>query len=101
MPWYFSKVSRAEQPARSDPGKQGGCRPRLGGRGLGTGALALAGLGRLRRRGLGADLPGLERVQPLGQPAALARRGVLVDRALGGDLVEADDRRLQSLFGLL
>src|SRR5262245_21738436 len=62
-------------------------RPRLSRRGLRTGARLGTG-GRLGRAG---------GVEPSRQPASLARGGVLVDRVLGGHLVErlGDDPQLR------
>ena len=52
---------------------------------------------RPRRRGATA---GLERVEPLGQPAATTGGGVLVDRPLHRDLVQAGRHLIQLGLGL-
>src|SRR4051794_10414854 len=72
---------------------------RRSGLGTGAGRLLLAAPG----GGLGPTRggQGAGGVEPLGQPAAAPRGRVLVDRAFGGDLVEAPDGALEGLGGLI
>src|SRR5688572_26333061 len=76
MPWWFTGTSPRHQ-SRA-PGTML-IRPRLGRRGLRT----------------PARLPRPQGVEPAGQAAALACRGVLVNGVLGGDLVHDLDELVE------